>query len=1023
MTNKVFLIDSLYRLDEAIKQKQSQIVVDGEQDLFRQFEVKVSEFEHISHLTIKKTNVGLLDRDYLIKLIKKGLEYLVIETECIDGPENFISEFNWFSCLKEFTINAMSFRKQSSTLIPHRAEEMSAEKLDKLNQLCTAITQNNVATSGFLHHTLPRLKQQLDKLKIEGIAPVDLTDEAIEFLIDLGKKYRKYCSYQKWCGDSSEELATICSLASAWELRNIIANNKVDQLDVLANYINEFDLNQKHPQYNDRLIGVAVHNGHHAMVEFLANHNADLTRCTEDKDNQRKDTIYYRTRFPSEFPFSAAWSQGNKEMKKIFIANESALYDGLAWFIQENNLCDFEAIINTRQIEIHQTISCGHFTGFTLFQLIVLHERTELFVKLVQINSTAEAINLASQVYPTRPSFTFSGWTVLAVILYKGLYSELLALLEGRHLDDFCIISNLGNDPVKLLFSGAAEGSVYQHKSLLSFSKILTYLIQNGYDPTSLAKISFIKDTVSLPLLFYVIENQLFPMIESLLENFRNSLAEQVVVFDSSPAINPLQFAVINLARKSSYKQADIDLIDTLLDTMPDDLLSSSINEPLVLFQDQNLFQYLVNHDVSWILEKLLTTTLCDINRPFPDSHDKYSGWLPIHVALIKGTDHNRGSLYLLLEQPTIEVTLKFPENDHTHLSGYYPLSAVFFNGNPVKNDIMGPRRIITDYFWDLFAVIEQAGISATKKQAILTQALLYAVIYHDSYQQHDHSKYISKLLDAGANPFQNLNNTFRVIDIAYDKGLGKLFSPLVDNSIKIVKRPRIDFVENMRSSELNDVTQQSYHILEDRYAIVSLVRNDMSTIPDHVFLIIEMIIQGQPHTHFIDFVEDQNNKGIGKIRHESITGSITEPLIHKCTKELMKIESLRDIAAQSWEITVEACNTILDSIESDKNKLLKYRFWGSNSKLGAVSGKEGDSCYSWARKKLLASEVSDIKKRLEPTVDDWIINWPKLKLVRNTRLLSDNNQTFFNRNKVIIGSSIGIPAVAAAIYYNYFYK
>ena len=62
-------------------------------------------------------------------------------------------------------------------------------------------------------------------------------------------------------------------------------------------------------------------------------------------------------------------------------------------------------------------------------------------------------------------------------------------------------------------------------------------------------------------------------------------------------------------------------------------------------------------------------------------------------------------------------------------------------------------------------------------------------------------------------------------------------------------------------------------------------------------------------------------------------------------------------------------------------DKEIDYFIGGADS-FFTSSSKKGENCYTWARKKLLASDDNLIKQQLMPTFTDWIAALPRWKLV-----------------------------------------
>ena len=153
------------------------------------------------------------------------------------------------------------------------------------------------------------------------------------------------------------------------------------------------------------------------------------------------------------------------------------------------------------------------------------------------------------------------------------------------------------------------------------------------------------------------------------------------------------------------------------------ELLENSLSEKISSLNEQNIFQYVFPNNER-LLDNIIAWPELPINDPFPASHIKYPEWLPIHVAIIKAFI-KRNYLNVFLSRKDIDMSQPFPANGIPHyLKGLYPLSAIFYSGNPLKNSLLN-HMILAKYAESLLQSLLSNSISNTKKKKIMT-CLLY---------------------------------------------------------------------------------------------------------------------------------------------------------------------------------------------------------------------------------------------------------------------------------------------------------
>lgn len=996
-------IKSLYDLKKAttMSKQPMRVILDAQDAVVaRHF---FNDFKQLTHLTVKRLNDFFSCKEAIKNLIKSGLKELILEFSA-SLPINigFPEEFQFYSSLEKLEVTDIV-----------GAQRRMCEKTE-----CDKIIALNQEIKNFLEQELPVISAKIQELNI-GPDSKELSEMQLEYLTTLGKNYDRYYNYSKRLRDNtSESFKSVINLAEKWNILQII-NNGTDQiikLNRIKKYLNYDDINKIYPStLCRRLIDLAVGNQNHDLVQWLIDNKVDVT-CWKNGIEIPKPGIYSRQISFNNFPCKEAMSKRNLRIYDIFVNNFNAMADMFAWDLYRNDCFDLQM---NSTIDINKPITEGRFKDFSLLQLIIYYQKTELFLEKIGAFNQEQKIALANASYPNRNEFEFPGWNIIHVIIYTGLHNELKMLLDNV---DICFLRTDRNNLIQMLFRGCCN-KIYPNGHVLSgdhdpsvlscYQECFKFFLDKNIITGDEVKDILVPDIDPasengnlIPLIHFVIKHNIYSILGEHVELLQSQFAQKVLIKSIGENVNAFQLSVmmpqgpgINMIVRELYERGD------MLD---------SINEILPNREGVSLFQQAIVEAKSNFLSLVMGWEACPINVAFPINHSSYPAWLPIHVAIEIDFTKNYEPLFpILLSHSDIDVTVPFPENGRTYFGNMYPLSTMF-HYHLTNNFAMSFNRIQNN-FLHLLSRLNASQISDVKKKKIKTEALMYAVINHNLDKNHDHSNYICRLLDEGADAFINLSNGKRIIDIANENGIVSLFSRVMNESIQLEKPKRIQCIDNQRSSELNEVTGQSYHVHEDRYAVVSLVRNTTNQTPDHVFLIIERIMQGNSRMDFIDFVQDRERQGMAKVRQYSRRGGIREPLIATCDRDLLKINSLKDIVAQQWQITVEACDKLMDSIRNDDCKELPYAFYGGRSLVGS-SSRRGENCYTWARKKLFDTQDQTIKQQLEPTFDEWFASVPRFKLVRGTQ--NGYLGRFFNyRTSLMILGGGAITALGYKLY------
>jgi hypothetical protein len=1029
-------IDSCKLIDQVIKEKNTKIYLCGNENLIKDFFSKIDDLK-VTHLAIKTNIFPLNYQGNLIKLIKSGLTYLSINARTVCNPNVLFEHLNFYSKLQVLEIFAA---KCSFSNIQGR--DLTSNKLyadwnnQRMQTKCEKIIELNVKMEDFLTRELPNIKHKLDSLNIncEHDCTNLIINEQIQFALKLSPKRDYYNSLAKFNDDlyNCYTFKIIIQLINAWDIIKIIREDNLEKFNKATLLLSSFDVNAMfsiNGEYTERLIDVALQNKAYKIAEQLVVLKAELTCCHSHSilPSLPGPWTHISANRLEKFPFWQVISSTNDSLKDIFFNNEEVLYDALAWLIYANEKREFKNIINKMLnnaaskdvIYIYMTkpIPSGLFYNFTLAQLIIYYQRNELLQEYLKHFSEEKLIFISNQVYPLQESFEFSGWTTLEVVIYRGQYEELTILLEQiTYLDNIKLSSSKSNNLIELLLHGACKINI---PSTLSFEgttnefnryrEVFNYLLKK-YNDFKLDEIILKndEDEVELPILHFVIYHNIFDVITSHLDLFENNLQQKIYINEFDEELNPLELAV--------FKWDDMgyeEEICNLVELYKTHSLLDSLNVRLFKSCNATLFQQSILLGHISLFRKFLELDNCPINAPFSEKHPYYPGWLPLHIIISQSFIFQDMNMFLeqILEHCDLLITTRFPHTGiASHLSGYYPSSAIFFPGNPYKDEYGECSiRKIASAIYKLLPLI--AKLQGKVKQNILDEALYFSVALHSRKNSYDYSEYIKELINQGANPYQTIANTGdRIIDLAKTRGLLPLFPTRLKNDVQLLQ-PQQQLIKsgNQRLSELGKFTNNALYVNEDYYSVVSLVRDTKSRNSEHVFIIIEQIINGLSVMHFIDFVQDRGNPGKGKVRHFQSNAKITDSLLFSCKLELMEIKNIDDlICTQQWQLTNIACNTLLSNIEEDENKKekIKYAAVGNQSIFVSSSAQKGHNCYTWAREKILATEDPSVKDSLKPpSLGEWLATVPSFK------------DTPWYQNKYILLSATAVVAATAGFY------
>ncbi len=1014
-----FEVNSLTTLQEAIKQELGEIIISGDEGLLRAAFNYQTGIKKASILVIRTTRLSMMHNQDIKQLIKSGLLILYIEVDCIEAPNALMDNCNFYSSLQKLSINSKKYTEISFGR-GSEEDENYARIRASIDKKCKKITLLNGRTKEFIEKDLANYQTQSDELgKLKTDETGVLSNDQVKKGI-LIAKYRSFFSklikfYQDILCDSTFNL--LLDIAREWDIQNIVINNKIDKFQRVLQVLPGFDVNCQYQATGGtftRLIDLATENDHLEMVVVLHNQRANISRGYVDNRIPGTPRPYANAlRDLSNFPFVVALARKESELNNFFLAQEESLYDGIAWLIYINDHSYFDDVFEGRKIDFNKPISHGLFNGFTLFQLMVYYQRTELFFKTIE--KISDPLTSFNSIFPNRETFPYSGWSAFAMIIYRGMFDELEWLSKKADIKGANLTNNKNYNAIQLLVEGSSqrrhavpvfgfEGSAESGKSE-NHKKSLAILMQFIQFDGENFELFYKESNRNLPLLHFCILAGVFSVIRGHRSLYEADLNRRVnfPVGESEQEIDALQLVAI------SNSDNDEGTAEYLFDLYNEREILTNIIEPLVGLEGINLFQYCILYRNA-LFFKLLDWKDCPVNMPFPSSHSWYPGWLPIHVIILMEKIGNLSDyLFALLKRKNVDITIPIPVEGRPHyIAGYYPSSAIFYNRagsvSPLKNsELHGP--ILSgklEYFMPLIK-----RLSHKTKRNILDQALFFAIVHYNGWIGSAHNNQIQLLVAEGANPYQSFGtNGDLIIDLAREMGLLHLFPSHLENRVRKVMQQIPLISGNVRESELSSFSKISLQVNEDYYSVISLVRNGKSGNAEHVLILVEQIIQGRSLMHFIDFVKDRERIGLGKVRHCSLRGKTTDTLLFSCTLPMMKIGAVEDLKCQSWIIPNEAARKLLDSVEADVSKDIHYALPGNRSLFSWSSSQKGHNCYTWAREKLLSTESLKIQQALTPTLEEWLGTLPSLK----------DSPWYKNKCLLFSAASLGVAVVGTGL-------
>ena len=987
-----YKIGSLATLQDSIIFKSVKILVVGGQNLLKAVFHYTGGLQKVDSLIIKTKNFNyFLINSGLQKLIKNGLQHLRIEAESSTNIDEFLSHLKYYSELKSIEIQLEEYSLGSAK--------------EAVDRKCLEIVQRNQEVNKFLEELEDYKKREQVLSRLLNASVESLQDAEIKEAVAIASKKSLYINLSKYHNKLADAAVfnTLLNIAKDWDVVDIVQKSDIQKLNRILPFLANFNINTEYTIVGGhsfgRLIDFAVGSSVE-MVEFLYSLEAELYRATAN-DEMPSPLAYYCNidRDLPNFPFWVAISRGTPLLKDFFLAKEEALYDGLAWIIYANELATFNALLDKcSSLDFNQLIPKGVFVGFTLFQLIVFYKRVEFFVKVCEKKSHA-ILTMANSIFPIRDGFEHGGWSVAAVVIYTGKCEELEYIIKELDFARVGLRNPSNYNALQLVLSGAAEvvyRENYPTDLIENYKKCLRLL--SGIVIDTDVTLNDEEHEANIPLLHFCVIKGIFHLIVALPQYYSSHIRESVYLkfkrhsegSDARNGTSEQRFNVLQLAahfsasylRYGAYEQEEQEEQELLFAECGRNGLAASITEPVGIWDGLNLFQYGVAYNRFMVFQTLLKWKECPINTPFPSIHEEYPGWLPIHVIIIEMIEKGMTSIFLeeILKREDLDITVPFLANGKpNYIEGYYPSSAIFFKGNPVKNS-----QFVSHIYSECIKcfVPRFESLTGRNKTMVLNQALFYAILHHDIRQGCNHEEAIQLLVEKGANPYQSFNENDLIIDLAREQGLLHLFPQHIDTRFNTTNAKVLRWHGNSRDSEFTEVSPIPLHVNEDYYSVITLVRNEKCDNPEHVFIVVEQIVKGRNLVHFIDFVKDLEHIGFGKVRHDKKSGRMSDKLLSSCRLSMMRIESLESLRCQYWELPNEACADFLAAVEEDKDKAerIQYVLPGDRSICARSSSKKGHNCYTWAREKLLATKSLKIERALRPTIEEWLGTLPSLK-------------------------------------------
>ncbi len=199
---------------------------------------------------------------------------------------------------------------------------------------------------------------------------------------------------------------------------------------------------------------------------------------------------------------------------------------------------------------------------------------------------------------------------------------------------------------------------------------------------------------------------------------------------------------------------------------------------------------------------------------------------------------------------------------------------------------------------------------------------------------------------------------------------------------------------------------------------VVSIMRKPYGDNPEHAFLVLEGINKaGKGVLKRYDLVENRTNPEYADILDRSLDDVDPEQMGLVFRRDLMKQATFYH---QSWSISYEKVQILIEDVDGDKRKRIEYCMSGSESLYAKSSYNNPHSCFTWAREKLHNLEEERI--RLPE-------HWTDFLAAKTSFYISDTGkeQSFFQYARHISRYPIDNPmkaiAGATAIASAYYYK
>ena len=181
-----------------------------------------------------------------------------------------------------------------------------------------------------------------------------------------------------------------------------------------------------------------------------------------------------------------------------------------------------------------------------------------------------------------------------------------------------------------------------------------------------------------------------------------------------------------------------------------------------------------------------------------------------------------------------------------------------------------------------------------------------------------------------------------------------------------------------------------SYSIIDDKLAVtydhwvVAIVRQPDSNNPEHVSIIIEGAdCNGQGLLIRYHLVDHDDGSGRAMV----LGNARSKYDIKKDARRMLEVLTrAREFCGHAWSMSRDKVNTLINSIEADTTKHIRYEFFGAGSLFVRSKSSEGHNCFSWAREKLLELKDERVEKMLTKRWTDYVGVRPSFHLVPQSK-------------------------------------